>query len=243
MNAPKGSEGTRDAILPASPVPERQATESANRKLDRPAISWTGLFALFLSAKRMCNRILFPFLGKLIRRCSTVCVSTDTNVKKHPLQSVHMVIKSRLLKRKVLSEAKALDWDTSLCEKSNDLNFWRSKIRWLNAISENVSLRFRLHRTRLRCYRALLRRRNALRETRVLRAKVALLPNPPEYLSNDAVVSTEPCPYYSGDRDNGCPNNVPVVNNPLHIEGHIYSANVCGDLPLAGARMECTDGQ
>ena len=47
MNAPKGSEGTRDALLPASPVPERQATESVDRKSGGPAISWTGLFALF----------------------------------------------------------------------------------------------------------------------------------------------------------------------------------------------------
>jgi hypothetical protein len=47
MNAPKGSEGTRDALLPASPVPERQAMESVNRKSGRPAISCTGLLGIF----------------------------------------------------------------------------------------------------------------------------------------------------------------------------------------------------
>ena len=34
-----GSEGTRDALLPASPVPERQTKDPAARKLERPAIS------------------------------------------------------------------------------------------------------------------------------------------------------------------------------------------------------------
>ena len=48
MNAPDGSEGTRDALPTASPVPERQATASVDRKSGRPAISWTGLFALFV---------------------------------------------------------------------------------------------------------------------------------------------------------------------------------------------------
>lgn len=48
MNAPNGSEGTRPAILPASPVPERQATGGVDRKSGRPAISCTGLFAFFI---------------------------------------------------------------------------------------------------------------------------------------------------------------------------------------------------
>ena len=37
--AKAGSEGTRDALLPASPVPERRATAASARKLERPAIS------------------------------------------------------------------------------------------------------------------------------------------------------------------------------------------------------------
>jgi len=48
MNAPNGSEGTRPAFLPAGPVPERQATDSVDRKSGRPAISWTGLLAIFI---------------------------------------------------------------------------------------------------------------------------------------------------------------------------------------------------
>ena len=46
MNALNGSEGARDALLPASPVPERKATASVDRKFDRPAISCTGLLGL-----------------------------------------------------------------------------------------------------------------------------------------------------------------------------------------------------
>jgi len=34
-----GREGTRDALPPASPVPERQVTEPSARKTERPAIS------------------------------------------------------------------------------------------------------------------------------------------------------------------------------------------------------------
>jgi len=49
MSAPNGSEGTRDALLPASPVPERQATGGVDRKSGRPAISCTGLFAYISS--------------------------------------------------------------------------------------------------------------------------------------------------------------------------------------------------
>ena len=37
--AENGSEGARDALLSASPVPERRVTVVSNRKLDRPAIS------------------------------------------------------------------------------------------------------------------------------------------------------------------------------------------------------------
>ena len=52
MKAPKGSEGTRDALPPASPVPERQATDGVDRKSGRPAISWTGLFGHFVLSLR-----------------------------------------------------------------------------------------------------------------------------------------------------------------------------------------------
>jgi hypothetical protein len=41
------SEGTRDALLPASPVPERRVTVDFERTTGRPAISCTALFALF----------------------------------------------------------------------------------------------------------------------------------------------------------------------------------------------------
>jgi len=46
--AENGSEGARDALLPASPVPERRATVASARKLERPAINCTALFAFLL---------------------------------------------------------------------------------------------------------------------------------------------------------------------------------------------------
>lgn len=58
MSAPNGSEGTRDALLPASPVPERIATDGVERKSRRPAISCTGLFALlFMRVQHGLRRI------------------------------------------------------------------------------------------------------------------------------------------------------------------------------------------
>jgi len=39
-----GSEGTRPALLPAGPVPERLITVAVARKSPRPAISWTSPF-------------------------------------------------------------------------------------------------------------------------------------------------------------------------------------------------------
>jgi len=45
-----GSEGTRLALLPAGPVPERWNVESVFiETTDEPAIGWTGLFAWFSS--------------------------------------------------------------------------------------------------------------------------------------------------------------------------------------------------
>ena len=64
MNAPNGSEGTRDATLGASPVPERQATASVDRKLKRPAISWTGLFGHFVLSLR--TGLIQPCLMRIL---------------------------------------------------------------------------------------------------------------------------------------------------------------------------------
>ena len=64
MNAPEGSEGTWDALLPASPVPERQTTESANRKSKRPAINCTGSLAIFVPS----GNSLLPELRRLLVR-------------------------------------------------------------------------------------------------------------------------------------------------------------------------------
>ena len=46
-----GSEGTWDALMAASSVPERQTSGAVNRKLDRPAITCTALCALFFGVE------------------------------------------------------------------------------------------------------------------------------------------------------------------------------------------------
>ena len=87
---------------------------------------------------------------------------------------------------------------------------------WLEALGENISLRFRLFRARRRLRKQLLRRRKLFREIYVLRTKVELLPNPAINLLDRAVVSTDPCPgddYRASDYGS---DGVPVVENPLH---------------------------
>jgi len=58
-----GSEGTRDALLPASPVPERQVTVASARKTERPAISCTALFAIFVRGSIWCGVSLASLSG------------------------------------------------------------------------------------------------------------------------------------------------------------------------------------
>ena len=77
MNAPNGSEGTRDALPPASPVPERQVTDGVERKSGRPAISWTGLFALFSCCSGIMTQRALP--------CNSIPKSLLIRVDKHRL--------------------------------------------------------------------------------------------------------------------------------------------------------------
>jgi hypothetical protein len=58
-----GSEGTRDALLFASPVPERRITVEFERTTDRPAISCTALFALFDSWSDVASYLACVWFG------------------------------------------------------------------------------------------------------------------------------------------------------------------------------------
>ena len=85
MNAPDGSEGTRDALPQASPVPERQATGSVDRKSGRPAISCTESLGLFLGCKdifALSNNVirLTRRLNKLISEGDQIRIPTGLGV-------------------------------------------------------------------------------------------------------------------------------------------------------------------
>jgi hypothetical protein len=65
-----GSEGTRDALLPASPVPERRTTVGFKRTTGRPAISCTALLAIissFLTEEQMARAAKEMYRSGIVR--------------------------------------------------------------------------------------------------------------------------------------------------------------------------------
>jgi len=173
------------------------------------------LFILLESAKVVGDRVCLAALGKLINLRPGISESPETNIVKRPGETVEVVVKSRPLHLEGKAKAIGLDGNPSNGEKPDDVDLALIQGGWLKQLGLNLYLRIRIRQKNRLILQKLVLLRESRRKLRVLRAKVALLPKPPETSADLPVMGANGCPDSAPDCAAPADQRLPVFSNPF----------------------------
>ncbi len=146
-----------------------------------------------------------PHVGELVGR----------DVVKMAGEPSDVILKTGAIQREAPDESITLDRSPALGKELDDLDLGGLQ-EWLKALCKNISLRFKLRRSRRLLMQQLIRRRNLLREIRILRVKVALLDDPSDARTDLAIMSAEPSPNSGSHSANPAGQRLPMFGDPLN---------------------------